>query len=106
MDWQNILGVAATVFALASAAGLGLMRGTLGNLRAMNDDLTKRVDFLEKQAGRDEVEKTEMRGQIATLQTSEEHLTSVLRGRADFGALSDQLEDVHRIVIGIDRKLS
>jgi hypothetical protein len=106
MDWQNLLGTAAVVLTLASAAGLGLMRASLANLRNMNDDLTKRVDFLEKEGARNEVEKAELRVELARLQDHEAYLQSVLRGRVDFTAISDQLEAVHALVIRIDRVLN
>lgn len=89
MDWQNVLGVAATIFALASAAGLGLMRGTLGTLRASNDDLRSRVTDLEK----DRVEKT---AKLAEVQSENRTLKAMVTGKVEWTAISDQLEDHHR----------
>lgn len=105
MDWQNVLGVAATIFALASAAGMGLMRGSLGNLRTMNDDLTKRIDFLEKKDARNEVEKVDLQSQITRLQDHEQYLQSVVRDRANYEIISTQVEDIHRIVVRIEKKV-
>lgn len=93
MDWQNILGVAATIFALATAAGLGLMRGTLGNLRAMNDDLGKRVEFLEK----DRIEKT---AELAEVRSENRTLKAMVTGKVEWTAISDQLEEHHRQALG------
>lgn len=104
MDWQNILGVAATIFALASAAGLGLMRGTLGNLRASNDDLRKRVSDLEAERERNKVEKVDLQSQITRLQDHEEYLQSVVRDRANYEAISTLLEEVLRVVLRIEKQ--
>ena len=103
MDWQNVLGVAATIFALASAAGLGLMRGTLGNLRAHNDDLRKRVSDLEAAQERDKVEKLDLQNQITRLQDHEQYLQSVVRDRANYEIISTQVEDIHKIVVRIEK---
>jgi hypothetical protein len=103
MDWQNVLGVAATIFALASAAGLGLMRGTLGNLRASNDDLRARVSDLEAERERNQIEKTEMRAEITRLQDHEGYLQTMIQGRVEWTAISDQLEEVHRLTVRIDK---
>lgn len=89
MDWQNVLGVAATIFALASAAGLGLMRGTLGNLRASNEDLRARVSDLEK----DRVEKT---AALAEVSSENRTLKAMVTGKVEWTAISDQLEEHHR----------
>lgn len=104
MDWQNVLGVAATIFALASAAGLGLMRGTLGNLRASNEDLRKRVSDLEAERERNQLEKAEMRGEITRLQDHEGYLQTMIQGRVEWTAISDQLEEVHRLVVLISQR--
>lgn len=106
MDWQNLLGTAAVVLTLASAAGLGLMRAQLANLRSMNDDLTKRVDFLEKADARNSVEKVELRAEVTQLTHDADVLRSAVRGRAEFTAISDQLEAVHKLVVGIDRTIN
>lgn len=105
MDWQNVLGVAATLFALASAAGLGLMRGTLGNLRASNTDLRDRVTDLEKLRGEDRQKITLLEGKVKASEEREHYLQSLVQGRVDWTAISDQLEDVHRIVVRIDKKV-
>jgi hypothetical protein len=89
VDWQNVLGVAATIFALASAAGLGLMRGTVANLRASNDDLRLRVGDLEKERSEDRASLAEVRGENALLR-------SMVTGKVEWVALTDQLEEHHR----------
>lgn len=98
MDWQNVLGVAATIFALASAAGLGLMRGTLGNLRSSNEDLRNRVTDLERDRADD-------RAKLAEVESENKVLKAMVTGKVEWTAISNQIEDVHRIVVGIDRKL-
>jgi hypothetical protein len=105
MDWQNVLGVAATVFALASAAGLGLMRGTLGNLRASNTDLRERVTDLEKERAEDHSKITALEGKVAAAEDREHYLQSIVQGRVEWTAISDQLEDVHRILVLVQRKV-
>ena len=89
MDWQNILGAAATMLVLASATGLGLMRGSLGNLRASNDDLRDRVSDLEK----DRVEKT---AELADVRSENRTLKAMVTGKVEWTAISDQLEEHHR----------
>jgi 3-phenylpropionate/cinnamic acid dioxygenase small subunit len=81
------------------------MRGTLGNLRASNDDLRKRVADLEAERGRDKLEKSDLQGQITRLQDHEQYLQSVVRDRANYETISTQVEDVHRIVVRIDKKI-
>jgi hypothetical protein len=89
VDWQNILGVAATIFALASAAGLGLMRGTLNNLRDSNGDLRARVGDLEKQRSEDHA-------RIAEVESENKLLNAMVTGRVEWVAISDQVEEHHR----------
>lgn len=99
MDWQNILGIAAVIIAVGAVSGVGLMRDRLRVVGELNDDLTKRVDFLEKKDARNEVEKTQMQSQIERLTDREEYLVSVVRDKANFTAISDQVEDVHRLTV-------
>jgi hypothetical protein len=98
MDWQNVLGVAATIFALASAAGLGLMRGTLTTLRSSNDDLRNRVSDLEK----DRVEKT---AELAEVRSENRTLKAMVTGRVEWTAISDQLEEHHRQSLGAWKRM-
>ena len=105
MDWQNVLGVAATIFALASAAGLGLMRGQLQLLRDSRDDLLARVGILEKGRTSDALKIKELEGKVEASEQREHYLQSLVQGRVDWTAISDQLEDVHRIVVRIDKKV-
>ena len=104
-NWQNLVGIAGFLVAVGSLAFLGLMRERMDQQGKLNDDLDKRVDFLEKQHVRDEVEKTEMQGEIARLKDREEYLATLVRDRANYAAFNDQLDDIHRIVVSIDRKV-
>ena len=89
MDWQSFLGTAATIVALGSFAGLGLMRGTLSGLRDSNADLRARVGDLEK----DRVEKT---AELAEVRSENRLLKAMVTGKVDWTAISDQLEEHHR----------
>lgn len=89
MDWQSFLGTAATIVALGSFAGLGLMRGTLSNLRESNTDLRSRVADLEKDRAEDRAELAEVKGENRLLK-------SMMTGRVEWSAIGDQLEDHHR----------
>lgn len=89
MDWQSTFTFAGTLFVLASAIGLGLMRGTLGNLRSSNDDLRSRVADLEKN-------RTEDRAELAEVAAENKTLKAMLTGKVEWTAISDQLEEHHR----------
>lgn len=106
MDWQNILGTAAVIIALASAAAIGGMRGTLANLRQSNTDLRDRNKDLEAERDRDRAEKAELRTQVATLTHDTDVLRSAVSGHTEFVALSDQIEDVARTVNNINKTLT
>lgn len=105
MDWQNILPIAASVVAIGSVAGIGLLRDRLQNLGALNDELDKRVDFLEKAAARDAVENAELRAEVAALTHDAEVLRSAVRDRANYETISSQVDEVLRVVVKIDRRL-
>lgn len=84
MDWQSTFTFAGTLFVLASAIGLGLMRGTLGNLRSSNEDLRSRVTDLER-------DRTEDRAKVADLAAENRTLKAMLTGKVEWTAISDQL---------------
>ena len=98
MDWQNVLGAAATMLVLASATGLGLMKGSLSNLRSSNDDLRARVGDLEK----DRVEKT---AELAAVRSENRTLKAMVTGKVEWTAISDQLEDHHRESLGAWKRI-
>lgn len=106
MDWQNIVGVAGFIVAVGSLSGIGLMRDRLTVLKDLTSDLERKIDFLEKQRHADDVEKTAMQSEITRLKDHEEYTATLIRDRANYGAFSDQLDDIHRIVVGIDRKVT
>lgn len=89
VDWQNVLGIAATIFALASAAGLGLMRGQLQLLRDSRDDLQTRVTILE-------TERTTIRTELTEVKSENKLLNAMVTGKVEWTAISDQLEEHHR----------
>ena len=106
MEWQNILGIAAFLVAVGSVSTVGLMRDRLSQLRESNGELRDRVGDLEKEREEHKVEMTELRGEVALLREHEAYLQSVLRGRAEFTAISDQMDDMHRILVSIDSRLA
>lgn len=101
MDWQNIVGISGALVAIGSLAGIGLIRDRLQNLSALNDELDKRVNFLEKASARDAVEKAELRTEIATLTHDAEVLRSVVRDRANYETAIAQLDEALRLIVAI-----
>lgn len=89
MDWSTVLGAAAVVMALASAAGLGLTRSHVSGLREARDDLQKRVDFLEK-------ERAEIRAELVEVKSENKLLDAMVKGKVEWVAISDLLEEHHR----------
>ena len=105
MDWQGILGAAGVILALASAAGIGLTRAHVGNLRTMIDDQAKRITFLEKEDERHKSDEAQMRSEIERLKDHEGYLASVVKDKANYTAISDQVEAVAKDVVAIKRKV-
>lgn len=88
MDLGTLLSTALAVVALATAAGLGLMRGTVTNLREQLAD-TRASNAEMRQ------ERAEDRAEIATLHTQLDALGKVVTGEVHWLAISDLLDEHH-----------
>lgn len=96
---QPILTGVLAVTTIAAAAFAGLMIGTQRTLRDSNKDLRDRVTDLEK-------ERTEDHAKVARLEASDSEkeaqiasLTSMLQGRVEWSAISDQLTELTRVLV-------
>lgn len=91
-DWGLIRSIVLTVFGVTTViatAGLGLMFGSLRTLRDTANDLRLRVGDLEKERAEDKAEKAE-------LLTENRLLKTMVTGKVEWVALTDQLEDHHK----------
>ena len=91
-DWGLIRSVILTVFGvttIAATAGLGLMFGSLRTLRDTANDLRLRVSDLEDERAKD-------RERNAELESENKVLKTMVTGKVEWIALTDQLEDHHR----------
>ena len=99
MDLSSLLPILTGVLAvttLVAAAFAGLMIGTQRTLRDSNADLRDRVKDLEDERKVD-------KATIARIDAADKEkageikmLTSMIQGRVDWTAISDQLEEHHR----------
>lgn len=88
MDWQNLISVGATIVALTTLAGLGLLRGTVIGLREQLND--ERGLTASLRARRDEDA-----AKIAQLTTDLAALGRVVTGEAHWIAIGHQLDEHH-----------
>lgn len=88
MDIGNFLTTALAVVSIATLAGLGLMRGTVTNLREQLADTRASNAELRQ-------ERTEDAAKIATLTTDLEALARVVTGEVHWVQLGQQLEQHH-----------
>lgn len=89
MELQNLLSTALAIVSIATLAGLGLMRGTVSGLREQNGDLKERVAYLEKGRAEDHAH-------IAENAAENKMLKTMMTGKVEWVALTDQLEEHHR----------
>lgn len=107
MDWNTIQGVLTGVFAvttLVAAAFAGLQIGTTRTLRESNSDLRARVTDLEHGRETDRTEKAEIVGKLDTVQAENKLLKSMVQGRVEWAAISDQLGHVAEVIVKHDQK--
>lgn len=92
MDWQNVISVGATIVALTTLAGLGLLRGTVIGLREqLNDERALTKSLRER---RDEDTR-----KIAQLTTDLDALGRVVTGEAHWIAIAHQLDEHHGVAV-------
>ena len=99
-DWgliRSIVMTVTTVTTVAATVGVGLMFGSLRTLRDTAGDLRNRVSDLEKERAEDKAEKAE-------LETENRMLKTMVMGKVEWVALTDQLEAHHRETIVFWRK--
>lgn len=87
MEWSQLLSIALTVSTVGTLAGLGLLRGTVTNLREQLRDERDLSASLRQQ-------RTEDRSKIDQLTTDLNALGRVVTGEAHWIAIGQQL-DVH-----------
>lgn len=96
MDWDLIKSVVTAVLAIATiiaTALVGLMFGSLRTLRDTANDLRARVGDLEK-------ERSDDKAQNAELNAENRILKSMVTGKVEWTAVTDQLEEHHRQSLG------
>lgn len=92
MDFDSTKSVILSVMTVATilaTAGVGLMFGSLRTLRDTANDLRNRVGDLEK-------ERIEDKGALAESRSENVLLKSMVTGKVEWVALTDQLEEHHR----------
>lgn len=98
-DWGLVRSIILTVLALTTTiatAGVGLMFGSLRTLRDTANDLRARVGDLEQERANDKEEKAALASALAE-QTSENHLLkTMVMGKVEWVALTDQVGDLHK----------
>jgi hypothetical protein len=88
MDVQTAISIVLGVIAVSTAAGLGLLRGTVVGLREQLDDERKLSTSLRAQ-------RTEDRALIVRLQGDLEALGRVVTGEAHWIAIGQELTEHH-----------
>lgn len=92
MDWsllRTIIVGVLSVTTIIATAGVGLMFGSLRTLRDTSNDLRARVSDLEKERAEDKAENAELAGENKLLK-------SMMTGKVEWVALTDQLEHHHK----------
>lgn len=87
-----LVGVLA-VFTIIATALVGILFGSLKTLRDTANDLRARVSDLEK-------ERAEDKAKIAEEEAKSKILQSMVTGKVEWVALTDQLEEHHRQALG------
>lgn len=99
MDWELIKSVATGVFAVVVVIGggvLGLVYSNQKTLRSSNQDLRDRVDDLEKERADDKLEIAGLSSKVNERDGEIGLLKSMVTGKVEWVAISDQLEEHHR----------
>lgn len=104
-DFSGLLNTALTIVAIATLAGLGLLRGTVTNLREqLADERAARAADRQQRAD-DEREsalfKTNAETRIASLESDALALQRVVTGEIHWIALGERLEDVITILTAL-----
>lgn len=89
MDLGNLLQTGLTVGFVGSVAGLGLLKGTLSNLRARIDDYEKEVEEKDRRNADD-------RAELAQVKTRLDALQRVVTGEAHWVKLGQVLDEHHQ----------
>lgn len=99
MDVGSLVSTALSILSIATLAGLGLLRGTVVNLREQLKDARDEIADLERRRERETTERTEQAAtdatQIARLEAGIATLTSTVTGEIHWVALGEQLEQHH-----------
>lgn len=85
-----------TITTVAASAGVALMLGSLKTLRESNADLRDRVRDLESERVEDREKLVASNAVAEQLASEKQWLTTMVQGRVDWTAISDQLEEHHR----------
>lgn len=88
MDLGNLLSTGLTVATVGSLAGVGLMKGTLTNLRARLDDYEKEVEEKDRRHAED-------RTKLAQTVTDLSALQRIVTGEAHWVKLGQVLDEHH-----------
>lgn len=88
MDWQNVISVGATIVALTTLAGLGLLRGTVIGLREQLRDERDLSKSLRERREEDSAK-------IGQLSTDLAALGRVVTGEAHWIAIGHTLDEHH-----------
>jgi hypothetical protein len=91
----DLLTTALSVLSLATLAGLGLLRGTVVNLREQLKDSREETAALRATRADDQAERAEDHAKIARLSADLEAVGRVARGEAHWVAIGHQLEEHH-----------
>lgn len=108
-DLGGLLSTALAIVAIATLAGLGLLRGTVTNLREqLRDERDARAADRQQRAD-DEVDhakfKAETETRIAQLEADNSALQRVVTGEVHWVAISDRLEDAIKLLTAIKNAL-
>lgn len=92
IDYGNLLTTALSVVSIATLAGLGLLRGTVTNLRENLKDARDEIADKERRL-------TEAETANAVQKADLEALTRVVTGEVHWIAMGDKLDEHHRIMM-------
>lgn len=107
MDWELLKSISSGVFVVTTIVVgglLGLVYGDQKRLRTAAEDLRHRVDDLESERAADKVKIAERDGKIAERDGEVALLKTVVTGKVEWLALTDQLEEHHRQALAYWKK--